>query len=256
VTEISTRASVYKLTRRSLLLIALAGVAEVVYLKEQKGGAVMSKFSPVFLRPSQVIDLRTWKINLPTENRQITQPMLASFDDSAFKVVDAVQFTATCGGQPQQGSKYPRSELREMNPDGSQASWSSTSGTHVMELTQRITHLPVKKPQLVCAQIHSGTTYLILVELDAHNLYVRYKDATAGVLDNQYQQGTFFDLRIVSSRGYVDIYYNGVRKVHQPMDESGCYFKAGCYVQSNTSTGDLPEAYGQVEISRLSVSHS
>jgi hypothetical protein len=252
----TTRASVYRVTRRGLLLIALAGAVEVVCLIEKKGGMVLSKFSPVFLRPSQVIDLRTWKINLPTGNQQVTQPKLARFDDSAFRVIDAVQFTAMCGGEPQPGSKYPRSELREMNPDGSQASWSSTSGTHVMELTQRITHLPVKKPQLVCAQIHNGTSYLILVELNANSLYVRYKNAVAGLLDNEYQQGTFFDLKIVSSQGYVDIYYNGVRKVHQPMDESGCYFKAGCYVQSNISTGDLPTAYGQVEISHLNVSHS
>jgi hypothetical protein len=250
------RASVYKVTRRGLLLLALAGVAEVVYLKEKKGGVVLSKFNPAFLRPAQIIDLRTWKINLPTGNKQVMQPKLAHFEGADFKAVDAVQFTAMCGGEPQPGSKYPRSELREMNPDGSQASWSSTSGTHVMELTQRITHLPVKKPQLVCAQIHSGTSYLIMVELDAHNLYVRYQNSIAGFLDNEYQQGTFFDLKIWSAGGYVDVYYNGVQKVHQPMDESGCYFKAGCYVQSNTSTGDLPTAYGQVEVSRLMVSHS
>jgi poly(beta-D-mannuronate) lyase len=40
------------------------------------------------------------------------------------------------------------------------------------------------------------------------------------------------------------------------MQAAGCYFKAGCYVQSNTSTGDLPTAFGQVEISRLEISHS
>jgi hypothetical protein len=40
------------------------------------------------------------------------------------------------------------------------------------------------------------------------------------------------------------------------MVEDRCYFKAGCYLQSNTSTGDLPTAYGQVEITHLSVSHN
>ncbi len=143
-----------------------------------------------------------------------------------------------------------------MNPDGSAASWSPASGSHVMDLTQRITHLPLVKPQLICAQIHNEADYLILVELDANRLYVRYKDAVVGVLDSNYQLGTYFDIKIRASDGYVDVFYNGVHKVRQPLSAVGCYFKAGCYVQSNTSTGDLPTAFGQVEISRLEISHT
>jgi hypothetical protein len=253
---LSRRASIYKLTRRGMFLVAIAGVAEYVYAKERGGKALrLPKFTPVFLRPGQVLDLRYWKINLPTANQQVSQPELTRYHGPAFRAVEAVQFTVPCGGQPQPGSKYPRSELREMNPDGSQASWSTTLGTHVLELTQRVTHLPVAKPELVCGQIHSDTAYLILVELDAHGLSVRYRNAVAGVLDEQYQLGTFFDLKIVAAGGYVDVFYNGMHKVHQAMKESGCYFKAGCYVQSNTATGDKPTAFGQVEITRLVVSH-
>jgi Alginate lyase len=250
----SNRATAYKLTRRGFVLVAIAGLAEYIYGRGQD--QQVRSFRPIFVRPAQVLDLRLWKINLPTGNKQVTQPRLARYHSDAFRVVEAVQFTAWCGGQPQPGSKYPRSELREMNRDGSEASWSPTAGTHVMELTQRITHLPVVKPQLVCGQIHNETDYLILVELDAHRLYVRYKDSVAGVLDHHYQLGTYFDLRIHVSRGYADVFYNGVHKVHQRLVAPGCYFKAGCYVQSNTSTGDLPTAFGQVEISRLVVSHS
>jgi hypothetical protein len=43
--------------------------------------------------------------------------------------------------------------------------------------------------------------------------------------------------------------------VRQEMNEQGCYFKAGCYVQSNTSTGDQPSAYASVDIAELVVSH-
>ena len=68
------------------------------------------------------------------------------------------------------------------------ASWSTTSGTHTMEITQAITH------------------------------------------NGQY------------------IYtYN--------VSTSGCYFKAGCYTQSNTSKGDASTAYGEVVIYSLSVKH-
>lgn len=263
------RAALSKLTRRGFLLLALAGAAEVIYLKERshpvgKGSHQVGKednprvpdFAPILVRPSQVLDLALWKVNLPVGNQQVTQPGLSRFYDDAFRVIEAVQFTVRCDGTPQPGAKYPRSELREMNADGANAWWSTTSGVHTMDLTQRITHLPVVKPQVVCAQIHSANDYLILVELNSRKLYVRHKDEVAGTLDQDYQLGTYFDMRIQAARGYVDVFYNGAHMVHQAMDANDCYFKAGCYLQSSTSTGDRPTAYGQVEISRLVVSHS
>jgi hypothetical protein len=95
-----------------------------------------------------------------------------------------------------------------------------------------------------------------MIELDAHRLYVRNHDTVVGVLDDAYQLATFFDLQVRASGGHVDVFYNGAHKVQVPLRASGCYFKAGCYVQSSTSTGDLPTAYGQVEISRLTLVHS
>ncbi len=122
-------------------------------------------------------------------------------------------------------------------------------------LRQRVTRLPVVKPQVICGQIHSTTDYLILVELEASKLYVRYKDDIAGVLDADYRLGTYFRLRVVASDGFVDVYYNGVHKVRHALAAEGCYFKAGCYVQSSTATGDAPTAFAAVDIAELSVSH-
>ena len=156
-------------TRRRFLLAAAvvtvgAGAgAEVVNLTEGGGGHTL--FRPRKLKPAEVLDLRTWKIGLPT-TEEVKQPKLEGFSGAAFDVVPAVTFTAHCGDKAQAGSKYARSELREMNADGSNAAWSSTKGTHVMELRQRVTHLPVVKPQVICGQIHNVTDYLILVELD------------------------------------------------------------------------------------------
>ena len=39
------------------------------------------------------------------------------------------------------------------------------------------------------------------------------------------------------------------------VDTTGCYFKAGCYTQSNESKGDKPESYGEVVIYKLVVEH-
>jgi poly(beta-D-mannuronate) lyase len=231
---------------------AAAGVLDLVFRHE---GAKKEVFRSMRLMPSQVVDLSRWKIGLPTAT-EITNPKLEEYSDPTFQVVQAVQFTVHCGDKAQAGSKYARSELREMNPDGTPAGWSSSSGTHTMSLTQRITHLPVAKPSLVCGQIHNTTDYLILIELTGNMLSVRYIDDVVGVLDASYQLGVSFDMKLVAAAGFVDVYYNGALKVHQAMDRSGCYFKAGCYLQSSTATGDEATAYGQVEISDLGISHT
>jgi hypothetical protein len=236
-------------------LLAAGGAAGAVELADEHQGSKTRVFKPMNLKPAHVVDLSTWKIGLPTTD-EVKNPALENYSDSSFKVVQAVQFTAHCGDKAQAGSKYARAELREMNPDGSNASWSSTRGTHTMALTQRVTHLPVVKPALVCGQIHSDTDYLILVVLTGNELTVRYIDDVVGVLDANYHLGTLFDLKVVASGGYVDVFYNGVHKVHHAMDRTGCYFKAGCYLQSSTATGDAPTAYGQVEISSLTIGHT
>jgi alginate lyase len=247
------------LTRRNfgraalLLAIGAAGVSDLPLTQADDGKRTV--FRAKRPDPAQVLDLRTWKVGLPT-TAEVSNPRLAGFTDTSFKTVQAVQFTARCGDKPQPGSKYARSELREMNTDGSNASWSSVTGTHEMAATMRITHLPAVKPSLICAQIHSSSDYLILVELTGSVLLVRYIDAVAGVLDSDYHLGTAFDLKVVASNGYVDVFHNGAHKVHHAMRQGGCYFKAGCYLQSNTSTGDAPTAYGQVEISNLAVTHA
>src|SRR5262249_52547925 len=133
--------------------------------------------------------------------------------------------------------------------------WSTTSGTHTMEIVQRITHLPKVKAQLVAGQIHDANAYVMLVRLDENKLHVVYDDQTAGVLDPDYQLGTTFTVKIVAGGGFVDVSHNNSRKVHVAASRTGCYFKAGCYLQTNTSMGDAPDDYGQVEIFDLRLVH-
>lgn len=220
--------------------------------------------------PADKIDLPIWKINLP-DGTEVKNPQLATLSNQWFYVNAAgdVVFTANCGGVGT--PTYARSELREMNSDNSVAAWSTSSGTHTMTMTQRATHLPVVKPELVMGQIHnadsanSGPELLIVVygpplkDPSKIKLIAFYYWAnTQIVLDPDYKLGTWYDLKIVASNGYVDVYYNGVLKAHQPLAITGCYFKAGVYGQSNTNTGDQPTAYSQVEIKghSLGVVHS
>jgi poly(beta-D-mannuronate) lyase len=208
--------------------------------------------------PGQVLDLSSWKISLPTtpDPTQIVMPELADYSDPSFRVVSAVQFTAPVGGGVQNGSKYPRSELREMNPDGTAAAWSTTQGRHSMQLVQRITHLPTVKSELVAGQIHDAHEYVVLIRLSSTELSVEYDGESIGMLDDEYVLSTVFTLRIEASGGFIDVLYNGKLKAHQADTRDGCYFKAGCYTQSNNSTGDAPGDFGRVEILELTVQHT
>jgi hypothetical protein len=210
------------------------------------------------LLPAQVMDLSIWKINLctGTPSTQISQPQLHTYADADFKAVPCVQFTAPVGGTVQAGAKYPRTELREMNKDGTTAAWSTATGTHTMRLTQCITHLPAVKPEVVAGQIHDPNEYVILIWLSRNTLSVMYGGGPIGVLDPNYQLNTVFTVKVVAGGGFIDVYYNGVLKVHQPDSREGCYFKAGCYTQSNPAHGDDPADYGQVEIIDLQISHA
>jgi hypothetical protein len=222
--------------------------------------------------PAQVLDLSGWKLALPVAApgssvaREVTQPELAHFSSGDFEVVgDAVAFRAPVGGATTKGSHYPRSELREMQPGGTrEASWSTTSGTHVLVLREAVTHLPVAKPQVVTAQVHGASDDIMEVLADGtrrdsagnYSICVRLNGARQSTcLDDHYRSGQFFTLRVVATGGHIFVSYNGTQVLDLVASASGCYFKAGAYTQSNPSKGDRPNAYGEVLISSLKVQH-
>ena len=215
------------------------------------------------LYPSQVLDLTNWKINLPIgDAKQIKQPELDTFEHvEYFHTVqddygNGVLFKAHCGGGTTPNTKYPRSELREMTNNGvDRASWSTTSGTHTMYIEQKITHTPVAKPHIIAGQIHDGDD-VIVIRLEGEKLFIDMGGDDGPVLEPNYVLGTVFNVEFVASGGSIKIFYNGVEKHDYVIDTSGCYFKAGAYTQSNTSKGDEPDAYGEVVIYDLQVTHS
>ena len=188
------------------------------------------------------------------------QPELATFRHTNFFYLNTasngVVFTAPCGGATTSGASYPRSELREMTNNGlNLASWSTTAGTHTMEITQAITHLPVAKPHVVAGQIHNSADDVIVIRLEGSTLFVDENGNRGPVLTTSYIVGTIFAVKFVAHNGGVDCYYNGQFIYTYRSSTTGCYFKAGCYTQSNTSKGDAPSAYGQVVIYSLKVTH-
>lgn len=216
--------------------------------------------------PSQVLNLTNWKLTLPVNTShagapdEFLQPELSGFTNPDYFYVntaqDGVVFTAHCGGYTTSGSGYPRSELREMTGNGSsQASWATTSGTHTMEIRQAVTHLPAVKPHVVVGQIHDAADDVVVFRLEGSKLFVDENGNNGPVLTSNYQLGEVFTVKFVAHDGGVDCYYNGQFIYTYRVSTSGCYFKAGCYTQSNTSKGDAASAYGQVVIYSVAVTH-
>ena len=216
--------------------------------------------------PADLLDLASWKITVPVETDhpgdpdEHTQPELASFELEPYFMLspsrDSVLFRAHAGGATTSGSDYPRSELREMSADGAQeASWSTTSGTHSMTVRQAITHLPVEKPHVVAGQIHDAEDDVIMIRLEGSHLFVEAGGDEVATLDSAYELGTIFSVRLVASGGHIRVFYDGEMKLDLERDSEGCYFKAGCYTQSNTSRGDEASAYGEVAVYELTLTH-
>ena len=216
--------------------------------------------------PSQILDLKRWKLTLPTGSagspKEITQPALDTFTSTPWfeptSDCGAVAFRSAVDGVTTKGSSYPRSELREMADSGSNAAWSSGSGTHTMTVTEAFTRLPEGKPQLVGAQIHDDADDVSVFRLEGSNLYITDGDNPHyKLVTSDYALGTRFQARYVVTGGTVEAYYNGELQATLSKSFSNAYFKAGAYTQANCEKVSPCESdnYGETMIYDLQVSH-
>lgn len=221
--------------------------------------------------PANVLNLTNWKLTLPidgsdagTNADEISQPALATYsNDPYFKnnsTNTGVLFRAHTGGATTSGSGYPRSELREMTSNGTtNASWSSGSGTHTMEIDQAITHLPDVKKHIVAGQIHDANDDVIVFRLENQKLFIDINGTDGPTLTSSYVLGTRFKVKFVVSNNQTQCYYNDVLMYTYSHTYSGAYFKAGAYTQSsctgNPGSSESCSAYGEVLIYNVTVTH-
>ena len=234
------------------------------------GAAILFQLSvcPAAEQPSRVIDLSCWKLTVPynTERKgnpdEIVQPELDTFQDnrcfSTTQSKDGIVFRARCDGLTTKNSEYPRSELREMKPDGkSEASWGTADGKiHSLHAVLAITQTPAVKKHVICTQIHDAKDDIMTVRLEGSKLLLERDKAGDIKLDRNYKLGTRFKLKLQASGGRVKVWYNDSLGMDWEISRTGCYFRAGCYTQSNTKKGDRPDSYGEVVIHKLQVTHS
>lgn len=224
--------------------------------------------------PAAVLDLQNWKITLPVpapdkpeQPWEIKQPKLAQFQVAPWFAPTAdgtgVVFRASVVGVTTKGSKYPRSELREMAEGGkANAAWSSTEGTHTLFLEQAITATPRKKQEVVAGQIHDASRDIIFIRLEKSRLFVSVGGKNVCTLEENYVLGTRFRLRFRVEGGETAVFYNeGANPAYVLREDyTGAYFKAGVYTQSNLLTEKdpalgVPDNFGEVVLYRLEVSH-
>lgn len=226
--------------------------------------------------PHDVLPMDYWKITVPFTSAsggsdgntnsaaEVDWPNIASYERSPYFTnsgCDYVQFRAHVGGATTSGSGYPRSELREMNYRGNEASWSSGSGTHTLEVDLRVTQLPPVKSHIVVLQIHGGGDDIITFRLEGTKLFIEENGDDGSIATSNYALGQRVTLKFVVSNNQTKAYYNGSHFHTLNKSYSGAYFKTGAYTQSACSgdkdvSGESCSSYGEVEIFNINVSHN
>lgn len=227
--------------------------------------------------PHDAVPMDYWKVNIPfssanggsdgnsSKSAEIDwSGGISSYERSPYFTnsgCDYVQFRAHAGGATTGGSGYPRSELREMDYRGNEASWSSTSGKHTLEVDLRVTNLPSVKPHVVIAQIHDGDDDVVTFRLEGNRLMMEIDGSDGPTLDSSYSLGERITVGWVVENGQSKAYYNGNLVHTLNKSYSGAYFKTGAYTQSacggdNKIDGESCSAYGEVEIFDINLNHN
>ena len=116
------------------------------------------------------------------------------------------------------------------------ASWSSNDGLyHIMEVTQKITHVPDIKKHVVVGQIHDASDDIFYASLrNKETFSLSLMALMALPWDSDYQLGTTFTFKVEVYNNEMKFYYNG-NLMHTTTTNSfsGAYFKAGMYTLSH-----------------------
>src|SRR5690606_11914261 len=182
-----------------------------------------------------------------------------------------VRFKINAGaGRTSSGTQYPRSELRELEPDGGRIGWGGRRGWRRMKGISRVSQVTSVRPWVCFFQIHDASSDLIRVQTEGDpgqtsGLRLRARWTPPGGSDDQttlpgwdgtYDVGDVLAWEIwiggptSADDGRCRIWINESLVLDlEDMGADGCYFKAGCYLQSNTHTrGEDPDDTASADI--------
>ncbi len=231
---------------------------------------------------SEHFDLTNWKLTLPVDKagtisgRAAEVADLNGFEDPRSFFDDdtgAMVFRVSVDGATTGGSKYPRSELREMDGDD-RAAWTLSEGG-TMSATLTVQEAPTLDKgglgRIVVGQIHGSDDELVRLYWDNGSVY--FKNDQAGPSDKELKftftasDGSEPDIAlgerfsyVIEARGEtlaVSIFadgktYTSVTRINDVWQSDALYFKAGAYLGVNETNGD---GFGQVAFHGLDFSH-
>ena len=227
--------------------------------------------------PLEFLNSKQWKLTLPDTTAQEIKiggkPDLATYASDWFRLNatnDGVIFKVPSNGGHTKNSINPRSELRELNADGSPAAWSTATGVHSMECEFSVDVLPYSpknKPHVVTGQIHDGNDDVTVFRVEGNpdqqtaTIWITDGNKTHGYkLTDSYKLGDRYRVGFNVENGAISYNFNGVRLAYfQVKKKTGCYFKVGTYNQDGGDTTKRPDGenvYAQVTLYAVQVCHS
>lgn len=225
--------------------------------------------------PGSNFNLGIWSLQLPVGSpgspTTISPSGLEGGYSSSYFYTDsgdgAMSFWAPEKGVTTPNSNYARSELREMNPNGSGANWDMLAGTHTLNATLRVMKVPksvaigqIKIGSPIRNNAPSSTKPTLELYYRANgDIVVGIENSPAGGQTAHFLTnvplGTKFSYQIKSTPSTMTVTINGTPRSFQTASaflNYGQYFKAGSYNQSSsdsTTVGSLVKFYS------LSVTH-
>jgi hypothetical protein len=251
---------------------AAAAMAGTLCVAGSTGAMAASALNPG-VAPGGNFNLSVWELQLPIGSPGSPTTILPSqlegpngYTNPSYFWTDkndgSMTFWDPESGVTTPNSNYPRTELREMNSNGSAANW-SLSGDSTLSAELRV----VSVTSNVCVgQVHlgtGGTSTKPLVELYYHsngNIYLGTENSPSGGQTLHYitnvALGVHWTYVINVSGGTVNLTVNGSKTsypIASSFDAYAMYFKAGDYNQSASSSTTNG---AKVKFYSLTVSHS
>lgn len=154
------------------------------------------------------------------------------------------------GATTSSGTKYARSELRELGPNNvDKAAWDGSNGTHTLEHLSKVMHVPPNKSSVCASQVHDASSDLARLQTEGSNgsLHLVLRNTPPGsssetvrTVQASYTIGANIAVKwsIVNGNGTLTV--NGTNWTF-PAAISGCYFKYGAYAQTNETIDSASE---------------
>ena len=219
--------------------------------------------------PSTVLDLAGWKLTIPVgPARKPTEipgaDLVKGYTSDCFYVAPdgGVVFWAPVTGTTTATSHFPRSELREMKPNGSEFNWREADGVSVLSATCVVLQIPTQTGKTVIGQIHAKSINLPLLKLayQKGEVVALVKSTSTSDVDTPYRlcearlgERISYEVRLERNRLSVSANGHAVSvTIADDWEPVTLYFKAGNYVQAN---GGSSTDGGRVAFYALSVTH-